>query len=107
MLILKRLFGLTIALLIMSGCIFFAKNPHENFKEILYGTIGHSVDNVPPYQWPQKSKLIDSKQLLNGNIENKYRHEGTCIYFFEVDPKTRTIVGARFEGKEPDCVINP
>lgn len=95
------------AALIMSGCAFFAGSPHENSKEILHGKIGRNIDNIPPYALGQKSELIDSKVLSNGNIENKYKLRGTCIYVFEIDPKTRTIVGTRFEGKETDCVINP
>jgi hypothetical protein len=51
--------------------------------------------------------VFNSKTLFNGNIENQYRYRGTCRYFFEVDPKTRKIVGWRFEGSERDCEIVP
>ncbi len=90
----------------MSGC--YTLNPHENFKAHLYQTVGQSLDEIPSYQWPFEKDLIDSKVLPNGNIENKYKHyRENCFYIFEIDPKTRKIVGARFEGKETDCVINP
>ncbi|MCL2761517.1 MAG: hypothetical protein FWD70_07730 [Desulfuromonadales bacterium] len=54
-----------------------------------------------------KKTFIDSKELPNGNIENKYKYRRTCVYFYEIDPKTHIIVGARFEGKDTDCVSNP
>ena len=103
MLILKRLFGLVMVSLIVSGCV----SRHETFKEILRDNIGDNVDNIPPYALGRITALIDSKVLPNGNIENKYKYGGTCIYFFEIDPKTRIIVGVRFEGKERDCVVAP
>jgi len=93
--------------LLVLGCAFWAGSPHENFKEALHGKIGRNIDNVPPYALGHKTELIDSKVLPNGNIENKYKHSGTCIYFFEIDPKTRIIVNTRFEGKESDCTITP
>lgn len=91
----------------MYGCAFFAGSPHENFKEILHSNIGQNIDNIPSYALGQGSKLIDSKVLSSGNIENKYMHRGTCIYIFEIDPITRKIVGTSFEGSEKDCVVNP
>ena len=81
--------------------------PHENFMDSLKNAIGRSLDNKPSYLWPHEEDLIDSKTLPNGNIENRYKYLRTCKYIFEIDPKTRTIVAARFEGKESDCVINP
>jgi hypothetical protein len=82
--------------------------PHENFKAHLYGQIGMSLDEIPSYQWPFEKDKVDFKVLPNGNIENKYKHyRGNCFYIFEIDPKTRKIVGARYEGSERDCVVNP
>ncbi len=100
----KHLYLMTFILFLL-GCSTI--NPHENFKEALYDSIGQSIDNVPNYLWPDEKALVSSKLLPNGNIENKYKHLRSCRYIFEINPKTRTIVGARFEGKETDCVINP
>jgi hypothetical protein len=102
----KRLSSCFMALiLLLLGCSTI--NPHENFRDSLYGAIGRSIDNVPSYLWPDEKALVSSRLLPNGNMENKYKHLRSCRYIFEIDPKTRRIVGARFEGSETDCVINP
>ena len=90
---------------LVAGCA--SISPHENFKRALYETVGHSMDNVPPYEWPHKEDLIDVTRLPNGNAEYRYDYGRTCRYIFEVDPATHLIIGARFEGKDTDCVINP
>ena len=81
--------------------------PHDNFKRALYETVGHSMDNVPPYEWPHKEDFIDTTPLPNGHVAYRYQYLRSCRYIFEVDPATHLIVGARFEGKDTDCVINP
>ena len=81
--------------------------PHANFKQSLYGAIGRSIYNNVPGRWPYKEDLIDTTPLPNGNVEYRYQYLRTCRYIFEVDPATHLIVGARFEGKDTDCVINP
>lgn len=98
---------LSVIALTLVGCVFFAGSPHDNFKVQLQSKMGKQIDKIPPYSFPNEMKLIDSQNLPNGNIENKYIHQRTCMYFIEIDPKTRTIVGVHFEGKESDCVINP
>jgi hypothetical protein len=100
----KHLYLITFILFLL-GCSTIS--PHENFKEALYESIGQSIDNVPSYSWPHEKDLVSSKLLPNGNIEKEYKYLRSCRYIFEINPKTRTIVGARFEGKETDCVINP
>lgn len=82
-------------------------SPQENFKEHIYGEIGRSIDNAPSYSWRSETHLVSSSILPNGNIENKYRYRKTCIYYFEIDSKTRRIVSARYEGNEADCSVNP
>ncbi len=40
--------------------------------------------------------------------EYRYKYyRGDCRYMLEVDPGTRKIVDARFEGEELDCIIVP
>lgn len=94
-----------VTIIIFLGCT--SLSPHENFKAHLYQKIGKSIDEIPPYWWPYEEDLIGTQVLQNGNIENKYKYRGTCVYIYEVDPKTRKVVGASFEGKESDCVVNP
>ncbi|MCL2761516.1 MAG: hypothetical protein FWD70_07725 [Desulfuromonadales bacterium] len=103
----KKYYFLLICSTILSGCVFWAGSPHDNFVEILNSKIGKNIDEIPYFQLPDKENIIDSKVLPNGNIENKYKYYKTCIYFYEIDPKTRIIVGARFEGKDTDCYVNP
>lgn len=78
--------------------------PQENFKDALYREIGKSIDNS---MWAPKRYLISEKTMSNGNVEYRYRYLRSCQYMFEVEPKSRVIVNARYEGKEFDCVINP
>lgn len=100
-----QLIVITVLALVASGCP--GLTPHENFKSHLRGEIGEIVDNAPSYSWRNEKDKIDSRVLPNGNIENKYKYRGSCVYYFEITPKTRKIVGARFEGSEKDCVVNP
>jgi hypothetical protein len=85
-----------------SGCA--SVTPQENFKDALYREIGKSVDNS---LWAPRRYLISEKTMSNGNVEYRYQYLRSCRYMFEIEPKSRVIVNARFEGKEFDCVINP
>lgn len=96
--------------MVMEGCV--TASPHEIFKDALYGRhpwpprIGQDID-MPAIAFPNPKALINTNQLSNGNLEMEYRWLRSCRYFYEVDPKTRKIVGARFEGNEDDCVWIP
>lgn len=104
---LMKLCFLVMCFVIAFGCALFAGNPHDNFIAHLNAQIGKNIDEIPYYEWPFERDLIQTKELANGNIEKKYKYRGTCKYIFEIDPKIRKIVGARFEGKDSDCYINP
>lgn len=80
--------------------------PHENFKAHMSDNIGRDIDS-PNTDWVRPDRYVGNKVLPNGNTENEYKFRGTCRYFFEIDPKTRIIVGWRFEGNERDCEIVP
>jgi len=103
----KKLSIFVIGILFLPGCGLFASSPHDNFLAILKDTTGQNIDDVPPVMLPHKEDLIDSKILSNGNIENKYKFRGACKYFLEVDPKSRKIVGSRYEGNNTECIMNP
>ena len=90
---------------LVAGCA--SISPHANFKDALYEIVGKALDDIPPYTWPHNLKRIDETPLPNGNVEYRYRYVRTCRIILEVNAQTRIIVGARFEGKDTDCVINP
>ncbi len=100
----KHLYLMTFLLLLL-GCSTIT--PHENFKDHIYGQIGKSIDNAPYSSWRHEKDVVNSKLLPNGNIEKEYAYLRSCRYFFEIDHKTRIIIGARFEGKESDCGVAP
>jgi hypothetical protein len=52
--------------------------------------------------------IAGRRVLPSGNIEIEFLGRGkACPVFFEIDAKTRIIVGWRFEGSERDCEIVP
>lgn len=91
--------------LLSSGC--HAITAHENFNMILGQSVGKSIDAPPTLTNAYSRRLLRSDILENGNVENEYRYRGSCRYFYEIDPKTRLIVGFRFVGSEADCAIEP
>ena len=95
---------LLLGALVGAGCS--SITPHDNFKQILDNSIGQSISNARG-GWPDKEGLIDTTPLPNGHVEYRYKYLRSCRYMFEVNPATHLIVGARFEGKDTDCVINP
>lgn len=109
----KRIGGLVvevmgaIALMLLSLPSCSSVTPHENFKEFLKANVGKSVDDPSSDVSRYPQLLIGRRVLQDGNIENGYRWRGVCRYFLEYDPKTRIIVGWRFEGNEQDCEIVP
>lgn len=81
--------------------------PHENFRAHMNSNVGSSIDKPREPGVALARYLLGSRDLPNGNIENEYLDRGSCRYFFEFDPKTRIIIGWRFEGSERDCEIVP
>lgn len=102
---------IAIVFLIPEGCS--SMTPHQIFLDSLSRKVGKKWNELPSYQFPPEKNLISTKILPNGNIEKRYKvtwgfsGQRTCIDIYEIDPKTDIIVGASFEGKETDCVINP
>lgn len=81
--------------------------PHENFKSHMQFNVGKKIDDPTSYLSRYPQLIVGSHSAPNGNIETEFRGRGGCRIFFEVDAKTRTIVGWRFEGSEHDCEIVP
>ena len=92
-----------------SSCVGDVATAHENFKDQLKKAVGTSIDDTRPGTWVGRRKPIEVRTLANGNVEYTYLYMRgrSCNFMFEVNPSTHIIVGARFEGKESNCVINP
>jgi len=91
-------------LLALEGCA----HPHENFKNIMQGTVGRSFEDPSVQPIAPRETYLGMLTLTNGNIEYAFRGIRTCRYYFEVDPATRKVVGWRFAANPPeDCQINP
>lgn len=99
---------------ILAGCLLMLMSsacssvtPHENFQMILGQSVGKNIDAPPRITNAYADRLLSSRVLQTGNLENEYQWYGACRYFYEIDSKTRIIVGWHFEGSERDCRINP
>ena len=91
----------------LAGCLFAAGTGHENFKNMMQSNVGKSMDDPYVYRNRYRSLLMGTRELPNGNIEEKFNRHPRCPVFFEIDKKARTIVGWRYEGTDHDCVIVP
>lgn len=84
------------------------RNPaHEYFEYVMTSKIGMKYDDPPAYTGIDTDQLVSSNALANGNLENGYRLNNSCTYFFEINPNTSKIVGWRYKGSETDCSIAP
>src|SRR2546427_12071774 len=88
----------------LAGCLFPAGTGHENFKKSMQSDVGESMDNPYVYRNQYRNRLVETRELLNGNIEEKFNRHPRCPVFFEINKKSRTIVGWRYEGTDDDCV---
>ena len=93
----------------LTGCT--SITPHENFVTALNRDIGTSVGIEPMLSLCSRGlKNIESRTLPNGNVEDRHimrRGHSECVYYCVVDPKTRLVVSARFEGSGDNCIIPP
>jgi hypothetical protein len=80
--------------------------PHQNFVAHMEGNIGKRIDD-PSAMWVMPQHLLGTSNLANGDVEYVYRFQGSCRYFFEVDPKSNVMVKWRYEGSDRDCAIMP
>jgi hypothetical protein len=67
--------------------------------------VGSTIDSPRVGGSTSPRHLSDTKQLPNGNSENKYEYRGTCFTYFEFNPETKIIVGWHSEGTDQDCEI--
>lgn len=80
---------------------------HEYFEYIMSTKVGMKYDDPPSYTGIDTDQFISSNALANGNMENGYRLNKGCTYYFEINPNTSKIVGWRYKGSENDCAITP
>jgi hypothetical protein len=98
----RRRFGLLAAKVVLLGVACSTlPTPHENFKLIIGGRVGHNINVDRP-----SNKVVSVTTLANGHKELGIQFLRTCRYFYEVDADG-TILAWRFEGKDSDCVIPP
>ncbi len=99
------LIGIGLVALAVAACTSISSQ--ENFKQIIGASVGKSMSAPARVTNAYPEDLVSSRTLANGNIENEYRYQGACLYFYEFDPATTVIVRWRFEGPQSDCRINP
>ena len=95
-------FGVGMALAV-NACT--ATTPHENFNRNLQMSVGAVIDTLDVNIQP--SLLVSEKKLQNGNLEYRYKWYPGCVRIFEVDPATRVILRADFEGDQESCILPP
>ena len=97
------------AAILSSSCVGDVATAHRNYQDQLKKAVGTSIDDTRPGTWVDHREPINVRTLTNGNVEYTYVYMRgrSCKFMFEVNPTTRIIVNARFEGKESECVINP
>lgn len=106
------IFAGCLLLLSLSSCVILPSTSemHDLYVQEMRLRVGMSIDDPPRKTWADPDKLVTSRSLPNGNIENEYRfygYHGTCRSFYEINPKTRIIVGWRYEGRDQDCAMIP
>lgn len=97
-----RIVLISCVLVAASGCA--GVTPHENFKEGLRLMVGYNIDT---FRSRTRKTLLSESALANGNVEYRFLYRQDCTEIYEVDPKTRLIVRADFEGSERSCTIVP
>ncbi len=89
----------------LASCAVSCTEPHEMYKQSMSSNVGRSIEKVRMWLDNTPERLVGSRNLQNGNIENEYRYRRSCRTFFEFDPNTRIIVRWRFEGLKEDCIM--
>ena len=95
------------------GCVMPDITPRQNFDMRLRNLVGADLSKHEVVQGnlADKRRIIESKPLANGNIENYYAQEFRdrenpqmqCVYAVEYNPKTKIVVAARIHGGAEAC----
>lgn len=97
----------TLIFVVFTSLAACASGPHQNFKNIMDAKIGRDADLPAALAARNRETQVGVRTLLNGNLEEGYRLNRTCRYYFEIDKATRKIVSWRYEGSEQDCIVVP
>lgn len=81
------------------ACIDCKPELQESWLRTRNSYIGQSMYSQHWQRLNASDKLIGSKILSNGNVENEYENffVRTCHYFYEYEPRSGLIVKFRFE----------
>lgn len=74
--------------------------PQENYARVIAAMVGTNIDRL-------KETPLSERYLGNGNVEYRYRYNQGCIEIYEVDPQTRIIKNASYEGSAKWCNLAP
>ena len=102
-----RLAKLIGTLVIAAGAAAGCATGDENFKKIMSSDVGRKADDPSAYRNHYRSLLVATRELPNGNIEEKFDRHPQCPVFFEINNASNKIVGWRYEGDAKSCVIVP
>src|SRR6266480_5758222 len=76
---------------------------HDRIKAGMQHEVGLSAEdkNTLLQRYPESRR--GSTVLQNGNVEQQFHFRRSCEVFFEIDARSRKIVGWRYEGTVEDC----
>src|SRR5271154_6503864 len=81
-------------------------HPGEAFNKQLQAEIGKSVRDPSAMRNQYQSRMVKRRTLANGNLEEEYFPGDRCTFYFEIDPNSERIVGARIDRFEKFCIAN-
>ena len=93
----------------LAGCVgvYYPGACHDNFKTLHQASVGQSIENPNNWFFRYRAYYSEYQTLPNGHVEYVTKRRGSCRGFYEIDPKSETVVGWRFEGSTEDCAICP
>lgn len=104
-------------LILTTACATYQITPRQNFDAALRDFIGRDLSKYEnfPGNLSSKNKIISSRLLPSGNVENFYKLLSPaqsvppthCIYVLEFDPRTKIVVAARIDSGHEVCAIRP
>jgi hypothetical protein len=102
----KKLHRLLFVATVIGGLLSACANSHENFVEFMQVDVGKPSNDPYIYRNRYQERLVTSRTLANGNLEEELRAgRRECRVFFEVDPKIERVVSWRYQGSDKDCAI--
>jgi hypothetical protein len=80
--------------------------PGAAFDKQLQAEVGKSARDPKAMRFRYLSRLVRTRELANGNLEEEYFPGDRCTFYFEIDPRTSKIVRARIDQFEKYCIVN-